>query len=1239
MTNIIIERPASPYDIYLKATPGWEQHNTLVPITVGDEARLGVLDLRNLLPEGVVENIPSGIPTQVTEAVIEIDAEHIAFRGSLQCSEPKEANSNPVPRLILDMVTLSARYNWKNADRGLRLGLDVDFLLFRGGHSPEEDDDVETMEPARLYGNLIYDNGLWMFSAGIQQLTISHIASFFSQKQVLPLLEKLTIDYLNLEYHYTKEADGTAKCFTFDGKMSFGALQLGITYEHKGGDKWFFKAAVGADSQNTGSATVKDILKSIMDDVPKDLPPAIGEVSIRKPGSDDELFRIECHEEEGLIFFIMTIKIGSITLSFMQYRETSWGKERSSKRLLKAGISEISGVNVPLVGNITQPFEQLYYLWVQDDYQGQGKDSLRGVSKAEFDKIGKNSKLSPTDQLWYKAVKKYNDLDVVITAGSHFFVIAKDANNQLNVVLDYAFLKPRASKLSIADPGESDTKEKAVYKRSVGPLSVENIGLYYKNKQIGIMLDATFLLGPIGLSLLGFSIDVPFDEKHNLSNPPRASDIGFSLKGLIVAFDRPPLRIAGGFMHTTLDGNDCYAGGLVVDFQPWSFIAAGVYAEVQRPVTTYENTYTMVFIFCKLEGPLFSLGYADISGLIGGFGMNSDITIPTVEQVMNFPFVKSEGDANAPLQTLQSLMKPSSGDVWFRPSEGSFWVAAGLKVTAFQLLKIDAVLIVQFNPEVKIAICGIANAEFPSKAKTKFARVELGIVCVFDIGAGFFKAEAQLTPRSFIIDPNCHLTGGFALYSWTKSRQNAVAGDWVFTIGGYHQAFSVPVQYPRVPRLGVSWQLGPISILGEAYFAITPKVCMGGGRLHASLTKGLLYAWFDVFVDFLVNFEPFFFNFTAAVSVGVRFSMKILFVTVRISCEIGATLLMSGPPVSGVVWVNFWVFGFPIPFGSKGDRPGALELGDFIKLVLKSGSNNALTTADVTKAHLITCENGLEPPPQADRASTENEEWVVRGGDFSFMVTFKFAINKGTMKDTREGLGRDDLTIKIPPDQLNIYARPMQLNDTMESDATIVVHAKAQNVTLRYVTEDELHMASAERKTWLVEPITSWVDTSIWGKCKSFLGCRVELTFADYRDMDPIHQGNSAEKLLRSDNVSIPLVTGVKISPPDPHMAEDTLAKFNVVDDMKESVFEQEAQPKFPLQVASNPAFRPKEKHSKLEDVKNAWINPVNQPERVAVLWAKKLGFADGAVSGRRPQSYLKRFSSLVPASPMIAVG
>lgn len=55
---------------------------------------------------------------------------------------------------------------------------------------------------------------------------------------------------------------------------------------------------------------------------------------------------------------------------------------------------------------------------------------------------------------------------------------------------------------------------------------------------------------------------------------------------------------------------------------------------------------------------------------------------------------------------------------------------------------------------------------------------------------GYFAATAILSKNSYVLTPDCHLTGGFAFSLWFGDNPNA--GQFVITLGGYHPAFQVP---------------------------------------------------------------------------------------------------------------------------------------------------------------------------------------------------------------------------------------------------------------------------------------------------------------------------------------------------------------------------------------------------------------------------------------------------------------
>ncbi|KAF3288811.1 hypothetical protein TWF970_005865 [Orbilia oligospora] len=1251
---------------YIKATPGWERHKVFEPLTDDPSKNADSLNLKTLVSSETVDNIPKGIPTDITQLSIRITKTGIRFQGKIQCEKPQDDEQSKVPQLYLDEVRLAAEYNWAKETRGFHVSLGVDIYL-DPPNTNSKGEMLPDLEPARFRGDVIYDSTdkSWALSAHLEDLTVAHIASFWSERSrggAMAFLERMVINYIELGYYYNGSSG--AKSFTFKGFLSVGLLNFDLKYENRGEGDWEFVASVGAGA-NTNGATIKGILTDFIGEPPEELPEAVGDIEIGAPESGGELIKFRCFEKEEHTVFMFTLKVSKISLSFMQIRKIVAGEEGKNvkpKRIIKAAITDIPTIDVGIIGKLPQPFDQLFFLWTSDPGAELTKatdNKPRGLLKSELDIINSVENQAATEKLFFKKIKpdpEYKPGDVVISSGSHIFIVMKKPGGESNVLLDYAFKKSGANEKPKAltsgnDLGANDGEappgdnkgSKAPLKKSIGPLSIENIGLIYKNGKLGVMFDATFLMGPIGLSLLGFGVKVPFNKEYNLKNPPPISKVSFQLEGMVVSFDRPPLTVAGGFKRSEKDGIISYAGGLIIKFDPWQLQAAGVYASVPRKwnktkaitggnevVSVNDNPqdlndkFTMVFIYFKLNGPLFSVGFADISGLTGGFGVNSDITVPTIEQVVMFPFVKpgGTGDPNdSPLATINGLLNGT----WFNPSEGKFWVAAGLKVSAFQMLNVDAVLVLKFNPGVQMGIYGVATCDVPSsKSPVKFAYVEMGISCTLDVEAGTFKVEAQLSPKSFVLHPSCHLTGGFALFSWFKDGENAVAGDWVMTIGGYHQAFVAPKQYPKPPRLRISWSLDDhLSVSGEAYFAITPKVCMGGGRLHAALSLGALYAFFDAYVDFLINFKPFHFQAEGGVSVGVRFTLDLWLVTIRISVEIGATLKLRGPPMGGIVHVDFWVFGFDIGFGESPRPAPKLSIEEFFQTALKDskstqGAMLSLTNgpdkytsseddveeqAAVEKAFLITCESGLEPEDKKE--TKEGDAWWVRPDDFGFQTTLKFAANDITfIKDFRVDNNMllskaTRQTVAVPERCKNIYARPMEVTESVKSAVTVTVYQYSKDV------------------------------------------CALRNTDPDDPKTDPQRSGNKSSELLSGTNVSIPLVMGLKIKPPAPEMSPDYIQQFNIVKDMKQSVYTDSTVIGFPTAQEGSNSWLPR-RGAKLDanQVVTTWENSKFDPATVVTAWALKMKYKEGTtVTGARPKELLNRYKQMVPAMPLVAVG
>ncbi len=208
------------------------------------------------------------------------------------------------------------------------------------------------------------------------------------------------------------------------------------------------------------------------------------------------------------------------------------------------------------------------------------------------------------------------------------------------------------------------------------------------------------------------------------------------------------------------------------------------------------------------------------------------------------------------------------------------------------------------------------------------AEVQLALKASFLPAEGFLGIIAQLTPNSYILSKACHLTGGFAFYTWFAPNKHD--GDFVLTLGGYHPLFKVPDHYPKVPRLGLNWQVSPeLYLKADAYFALTPSAIMAGGHLQTTWNSGSLSAWFNAGADFLMSWKPYHYDISIYVDMGVSYTFQ-FFGTQHITVELGANLHIWGPEFTGIAQIHLWIISFDVRFGSSASQaPTAINWNEF----------------------------------------------------------------------------------------------------------------------------------------------------------------------------------------------------------------------------------------------------------------------------------------------------------------------
>ncbi len=442
--------------------------------------------------------------------------------------------------------------------------------------------------------------------------------------------------------------------------------------------------------------------------------------------------------------------------------------------------------------------------------------------------------------------------------------------------------------------------------RSFGPLSVDRIGVVLGPLTVGLALDAGLTTDVVTIALTGFVVE--------LAKSP--TSVSVSLDGMAVSVSSGSLQIAGSLTRSGTAAGVEYDGSLVIRVAQYAIDAAGSYGEIGGSPS--------LFVFGLAQGEFGGPPMFFVTGLAAGFGVNRALRLPAPDQVRSFPLIQAatQGAGYLPAPGVQgtqdALAKLASGG-WVPPAAGEYWVAAGVAFRSFEVVNGFVVVTVQFGRDLSIALLGIAALKLPTVGDggPAFAYAEITVEALLVPSIGTFSLTVLVSPNSYVIAPDCHLTGGLAVDIWFGS--NPHAGDFVITLGGYHSLFAKPAWYPTVPRLGFQWKLSDaVQIIGESYFAITPSCAMGGGRLSLTFDVGALHAWLIAQTDFIMYWRPFWFELDVMVSIGISYTVNLAFFTATFSVSLGVSIQLWGPPLRGIAHVNWFVISFDIPINGGG---------------------------------------------------------------------------------------------------------------------------------------------------------------------------------------------------------------------------------------------------------------------------------------------------------------------------------
>ncbi|MFI6986580.1 DUF6603 domain-containing protein [Embleya sp. NPDC050154] len=572
--------------------------------------------------------------------------------------------------------------------------------------------------------------------------------------------------------------------------------------------------------------------------------------------------------------------------------------------------------------------------------------------------------------------------------------------------------------------------------RSFGPFLVRRIGLAYDKGVVWLGVDGALTASGFTMAVDGLALGLDLDADDG-------DDIGIEtrLSGLGVEFERAPLRIAGALIDRTPPPTGftmMVAGTLVVQMPQFGVTAVGAY---QRR----DDGMVSLFVFGRGTLALGGPPAFRVTGVAAGFGFNSSLKIPGPTEVATFPLL-GELDGTRPTDPMDMLERLTG--TWVTARQGGLWLAAGLDFTSFEFIHGRLLLILETGDGLNLALVGTARAAFP-RTDTAYAQVQLQLRIVYSSKRAEFAATALLYD-SYLIDPACVLTGGFAFHMWFEG--SAHSGDFALTVGGYHPKYKAPTHYPQVPRLGFSWSLGSISITGTSFFALTPSAVMAGGTLDVRYSSGALNAWFSAYAHLLISWKPFHFAMGVGISLGA--SLKVWFATLR--GELSASLDLWGPPTGGRATAKFTFIRVTVTFGPGESKPAALTWPEFKEL---------LPPAD--KVLRIAASEGLladaEPPPGRNPQDPQ-APWLVDASGFTFLAETSVPATSVVFQTRVPDTGAELLDI-----------RPMERTG-LTSTFTVRV---ARDRALRGAAP--LWEALADDGAWRVETVFGSVPTALWG--------------------------------------------------------------------------------------------------------------------------------------------------------------
>lgn len=643
-------------------------------------------------------------------------------------------------------------------------------------------------------------------------------------------------------------------------------------------------------------------------------------------------------------------------------------------------------------------------------------------------------------------------------------------------------------------PGNGDIKWVDM-KKNLGPVQLSRFGFALLDGGLVVYVDAGLKLSLLLFEVIGLYVLVPMKKGMSLQ---------YGIQGMTVTIQKEPLSISGGLYLTKEKGTELYTGELCVQVKNFQLSALASYGKMTGSEASF-------FAFLLMQYPLGGPPVFYVKGIAGGFGYNRTIELPgDVTKVKEFPFVAAAlggGSLNKSM-TLADVLKAMN--TYIPPRQGQFFASAGIRFTSFGILDSFLLLNVLFGKKFEISMLGVSTLALPPKQENPFVYIELVLKAVIAPADGVVSILGALSSQSYLLHPDCKLTGGFAFAAWFGSNEHK--GDFVLTLGGYKEGFEV-AHYPKADRVGIDWKISrELKLEASFYFALTPNCIMMGGNAALTFEKGRLRAWFCAHLEFYMKWQPFAYEFSVGISLGASYRWDFFPFYKTFKVELSADLSCYGPPFGGTVHISWFVISFTISFGEKKAQEKALLWDEFADAFLVKQTNGGRKLISIQAS--------------GQNAGDAEKETVYYSADHVMLEVNSLLPCTAITVSNREGNGEENNLVQKSAESIGVV--PMQIGN----------YASTLTVSLKNSAGESVKMKT--------EWICTNVPKALWNTCQpdpydadglkknQLMGIRLRAPEPEYLKVLPANGTYSMAVLCERERLLLPDVEWPHIKPVEP---------------------------------------------------------------------------------------------------------